>query len=504
MLKVDDVQAIIDFCRVQGHSARKAARVFRRARNTIQRVLKEGAEGLRGNLRQRAPQVLLEVHRQLIDDILLGREGGLVWGKQRHNGLSITNLLREQKDYQGSVSQVRRYIQRRREELGLLPRGEVTLDRIREATGLCEGDWTEVKIVLDGAFISIWLFVMRFRYSGALFVRGYRAADAESLRDGFQRAFERFGGVPPTIQLDNQKMAVAKLLVGRERRETKDYAAFRAHYGYRSQYTMRCSPDENGAVEATMGPAARWLTPIPKVARMDDLNAYLDGCCERYMRHQIRDRTGLVGENYAREKDLLIPLPERRYDTARVERGKVVDQCRFVYRNVWYSVPVAYRGRDVTVLGYAEEVAARCDGREIARHARGFRKGERVLNPLHYLPVLRKKPHALDHAEAFRRWELPLIYERFREELGRRSEGDGLREYVEILSLLSSFPQKTVTAALRRAAATRTFSADAVRFFVRLQERAADAPPLEAKACWGVPMGSLPPLDLSRYNALAM
>jgi transposase len=504
MLKVDDIKAIIDYCRVQGHSARKAAQVFRRARRTIARVLEEGVEGIRGRFRKRRPQVLLKEHQTLIDDVLLGREGGLVWGKQKHNGLSITNLLREKLGYEGSVSQVRRYIQERRGELGLLPRGDVTLDRVREATGLCEADWTEVKIVLDGVFITIWLFVMRFRFSGALFVRGYRAADAESLRDGFQRAFEWFGGVAPVVQLDNQKMAVAQLLTGRERRETKDYAAFRAHYGYRSQYIMRSSPDENGTVEATMGPAARWLTPVPHVARMADLNVYLEGCCERYMSHQIRDRSGLVGENFADEKNLLIPLPPRRYDTARIDRCKVVDQSRFVYRNVWYSVPVAYRGRDVTVLGYAEEVAARCDGREIARHARGFRKGEHVLNPLHYLPVLRRKPHALDHAEVFRRWDLPLIYERFRGELARRSEGDGLREYVEILSLLSSFPQKTVTAALRRSAATQTFNPEAVRFFIRLQERAADAPPLKARENWGVPMGALPPLDLSQYNALAL
>jgi len=96
------------------------------------------------------------------------------------------------------------------------------------------------------------------------------------------------------------------------------------------------------------------------------------------------------------------------------------------------------------------------------------------------------------------------VYERFREELARRSEGDGLREYVEILSLLSSFPQKTVTAALRRAAAAQTYNPEVVRFFIRLQERAADTPPLKAKENWGVPMGTLPPLDLSRYNALAM
>jgi len=503
MLKVDDVQAITDYCRGLGHSARKAARVFQRSRNTIARVLKEGAEGLRaGDVRRRKPQVLLEEHQRYIDEVLLGREGGPVWGKQKHNGLSITNLLRTHHDYRGSVSQVRRYLQRRRGELGLLPRGEVTLDRVKDATGLCEADWTQVKICLAGVFVTIWLLVVRMRFSGAQFVRGYRATDTECLLDGLQRAFEWFGGVPPVLQMDNMTVAVSKVLKGRSREECRLYAAFRAHYGYRSQYTMVSSPDENGTVEATMGPAARWLVPIPCVARMADLNGYLAGCCDRYLHHQIRDRSGLVGANLAVEKNLLIPLPPRRYDTGKEDRAGVNAQSRFVYREVWYSVPVAYRSREVVAKGYAEEVVARCDGREIARHARGFQKGELVLDPVHYLPVLQRKPHALDHAQAFHQWTLPLVYERFRRELEQRSE-KGLREYVEVLGLLRQFSQRELTDALRRAAATQTFSVDAVRFYLRLGERRQDVPALETADRWGLPRVEIARPDLCRYEVLA-
>jgi transposase len=502
MLKVEDVQAITDYCRVLGHSAREAARVFQRSRNTVSKALNEGVEGFRHReVRHRRPRVLLAEHRCWIDDVLEGRQGGLQWGKQKHNGLSITNHLREHLGYQGSVSQVRRYIQRRRAELGLLV-GRVSLDRVKEPTGLCEADWTEVKIYLAGVLTTIWLFVMRFRFSGALFVRGYGAMDTECLLDGLQRGFEHFGGVPG-VQLDNQKAAVAKLLRGRSRQETKAFAAFRAHYGFRAQYTLRSSPDENGAVEATMGPAARWLVPVPCVTRMADLNAYLASCCERYMRHQIRDRSGLVGENFALEKPRLIPLPARRYDTGRERRVKVNAQSRFQYRQVWYSVPLSYRGREVAAFGYAEEIVARCEGREIARHVRGFEKGRKVLNPLHYLPALRRKPHLLDHAEAFHHWPLPLIYERFREELARRHNGDGLREYIAVLGLLQDFPCKTVSAALRRAARAQTFSADAVRFYLRLAERAHDAPDLERPERWGLPAVQLQAPPLSRYETLA-
>ena len=379
----------------------------------------------------------------------------------------------------------------------------MALDRVKAPTGLCEADWTQVKIYLNSVLTTIWLFVMRFRFSGALFVRGYRAIDIESLLDGLQKGFESFGGVP-SVQLDNQKAAVAKLLKGRARLETKLFAAFRAHYGFRAQYTMRSSPDENGAAEATMGPAARWLVPIPSVARMADLNGYLAGCCEQYMRHQIRDRSGLVGENFAIEKNLLIPLPARRYDTGKEQRCSANDQSRFRYRDVWYSVPLAYRRREVVAFGYAEEVVARCDGRVIARHARGFQKGEMVLDPLHYLPVLRTKPHLLDHGQAFQNWALPLIYERFREELARRHNGDGLRRYVEVLSLLREFPSSQVTAALRRAAACQSFSPEAVCFYLRLGERSEDAPVLETSSRWGLPRMELERTDLSRYESLAM
>ena len=503
MLKMDDVQAVTDYCRALGHSARKAARVFQRSRNTIARVLKEGIEGIRpGEIRRREPKVLLEKHQIYTDEVLLGLEGGAVYGKQKHNGLSITNLLREHCGYTGSVSQVRRYIQRRRGELGLLPRGDVTLDRVKDANGLCEADWTEVKIFLAGVFITIWLLVVRFRFSGALFVRGYRATDTESLLDGLQHAFEWFEGVPPVLQMDNMTVAVSKVFKGRSRQECKLYAAFRAHHGYRSQYTLVSSPDENGTVEATMGPVARWLTPIPAVTRMADLNGYLAGCCERYLQHQIRDRTGVVATNFALEKNRLIPLPSRRYDTGREDHAGVNGQSRFLHRKVWYSVPVAYRSREVGVKGYAEEVVARCDGREIARHARGFQPGEMVLDPLHYLPVLHRKPHELDHALAFHRWTLPLIYERFRRELERRSE-TGLREYVAVLSLLQQFPQGKVTSALRRAAAVQTFSAQAVLFYLRLGERAQDAPVLETRDRWGLPQVEITHTNLKCYEELA-
>ena len=149
MLKVEDIDAIKDYCEKPGYSGRQAARVFQRSRNTVAKVLRDGIEGFRRQkgLRRR-PRVVLEPHQKYIDGVLEGREGGRQHGKQKHDAITITNHLREHLDYQGSISQVRRYMQRRRGELGLVGGGKIVLDRIKEANGLCEADWTEVKIYL--------------------------------------------------------------------------------------------------------------------------------------------------------------------------------------------------------------------------------------------------------------------------------------------------------------------------------------------------------------------
>jgi hypothetical protein len=69
---------------------------------------------------------------------------------------------------------------------------------------------------------------------------------------------------------------------------------------------------------------------------------------------------------------------------------------------------------------------------------------------------------------------------------------------------MRQFSQRALTAALRRAAANQAFSAEAVRFYLRLGERRADVPALETADRWGLPRVEIPRPDLARYEALAV
>ena len=64
------------------------------------------------------------------------------------------------------------------------------------------------------------------------------------------------------------------------------------------------------------------------------------------------------------------------------------------YKTNGYSVPVAYGHRDVIVRGYVDQVVISCGSEVIAKHPRSYERRLR-LRPIHYLPLLGRKPGAL-------------------------------------------------------------------------------------------------------------
>ena len=71
----------------------------------------------------------------------------------------------------------------------------------------------------------------------------------------------------------------------------------------------------------------------------------------------------------------------------------------------------------VTVKGYVDRVVIVAQGQVVATHERSSAKQTMILDPLHYLATLGRKPGALDHAPVFRDWKLPACFADFRAEL---------------------------------------------------------------------------------------
>ena len=101
------------------------------------------------------------------------------------------------------------------------------------------------------------------------------------------------------------------------------------------------------------------------------------------------------------------PAEVDKYQTVRFDRNR-------------YSVPRTCAFRTVTVKGYIDRVEVVERGQVVARHARSYGRDQQVLDPLHYLATLERRPAALDHAPVMRDWQLPESFTRLRKALETR------------------------------------------------------------------------------------
>ena len=97
-----------------------------------------------------------------------------------------------------------------------------------------------------------------------------------------------------------------------------------------------------------------------------------------------------------------------------------------------------------------------------ARHDRCYEQGQFILEPEHYLNLLKIKPGSLDNARAFKGQPWGEDFQRLRRELEYRYEDEGTRHYIDTLLLMTQYPVDQVKAAVALCVRRRAFSRDAV------------------------------------------
>ena len=107
-----------------------------------------------------------------------------------------------------------------------------------------------------------------------------------------------------------------------------------------------------------------------------------------------------------------------------------------------------------------------CGSEVIARHPRSYQRDDFVYDPIHYLPLLERKPGAPDQAAPLQGWELPDEFGTLRRLLESRMGRRGKREFVQVLRLLEIFTQQEVPEAAKDALRLGAISFDAVKHLV--------------------------------------
>jgi hypothetical protein len=263
------------------------------------------------------------------------------------------------------------------------------------------------------------------------------------------RAHDFFGGLCERGIYDNPMTIVQKIGKGKEREYNKRFLQLSSHYLFEP---CACTPGaswEKGQIENQVG-ANRKSVFIPrlKFANLAELNAHLE---EQMLveahntRHpEFGDKS--VFELFSEEKPYL-----RSQATAFVgyttEERRADLQCLVRFDNNHYSLPCEYAGKHVSIRIFAQRVVIAVGGNTVAEHTRSFEKKRCVFDPLHYLPLLERKPGALRNGRPFLEWELPAPIREVWEALRRYPDWD--RQMSAILSAIPQYGLEAVEVACR-------------------------------------------------------
>lgn len=394
---------------------------------------------------------------------------------------------------------VREYVAAVREEL--FPR-EAYVHRSQAPGQTMEADFGETWARIRGRLRKVKFLAAVLSYSNVYFAKAYAVERLECLLDGIAEAFEYFGGVTERVVLDNTSLAVKRVLKGRDREQTEAFEGFRGAYPFEAEFCARGKAWEKGSVEG----GVRYVRnnafrPMPSVDSFEELNALIVEELEADLDGRHLDDGRPVQEAWVEERERLRPLPAHPPESCRT-LARVADKFGHVrVDGVHYSVPIRHAYRPVWVKLYHNRVEIVVGAQVVAVHERSFREGDKVLEPLHVLPLLERKHRAVGEATALRGWKLPEAFWQLRRQLHRSTRRPD-REWVKVLRLLESHAEQEVEAAVEEALRRDSPRYETVRLLLR-QEQQGDGPkPRPVPVCTELATVQVQEPALEAYDAL--
>jgi transposase len=501
VVTVDDYGAIRR-ARRDGMSIRQIARQFGHSRRTVRHALVHSDPHPEPLTRNRSAPKLGPL-QGIIDQIL--RDDQSAPPKQCHTAAQIYRRLRLEHGYDGGYAQVQRYVRKHRHRHAetFIPLGHLPGQRL-------EADFGHIHVDFPDGRKLVPFLVATWAYSNAPFVLALPFERTEAILAGMVAAFEFFGAVPKEVWWDNPRTVAALILLGRERRCHPRYAALASHYVFEPRFCMPARGNEKPDAESTVKAVQkRFATPVPEVASLDELNEFLRKRCEAEREREVKSLFGpfVIKDRLTEDLAAAGPLPAHQFNPCVIRPAVAVDKYQTVaFDSNRYSVPRTFAFQMVAVHGYVDRVVITARGQVVATHTRCLRKHEMILDPIHYLATLGRKPGALDHSPVFRDWKLPACFANFRAELERNHGAmGGSRRFALILQLMGEHPMSRVSQAIEACQRDHLHSADAViqrtKTLAAIEATKRDVAATSTEATTAIQV-DVPLPDLSRFNEL--
>jgi transposase len=291
----------------------------------------------------------------------------------------LTELLREEHGYRGSVDLVRRRLH------GLRP----PVERPAQRTGYRPGqvvqfDWGEMptRPRIEGVERRVYALIASLPFSGAQTAHFSFDMTLESFLEGHVRVFDWLGGVPRECVYDNLRSVVAKRDSRQVVRWNARFLHLRGHYAFHSTACTPSTPREKGSVEGAVRYVKTGFWPARRFRTLPELDV-IYGAWRDQVAHQRRHATGrfIVAERLAEERRALRPLPPTAFDFSLNRIVRVPADGYLRYAGCFYRAPVELVHQRVELHARRDQVWICWRGQRVAEYTRCYRPGMWLPEP---------------------------------------------------------------------------------------------------------------------------
>lgn len=298
----------------------------------------------------------------------------------RTNLAALHAWLVSEHGYVGSLRSVQRFVADRYPPPPVRARRRVETPPGAQA----QVDWAQFpRMTVAGEQVTLHAFHLVLSHSRYGAVVWMPAEDSLCWLAAHNAAFERVGGIPAVLRVDNAKTAVARG-AGSWGQLNDSYRRYAMTVRFHVDPCAPYSPEHKGKVER----AVRTHRGIDLARQAWDSMEQLQAATDEAVQDSARRRRcpatgGSVFEAWQAEQTALAPLPILPVPFDEVATRRVGRDGLVAFEGRQYSVPFAYLGRTVEVRGGVGCVQGLADQQVIARHPR--HTGQRLLiDPAHY------------------------------------------------------------------------------------------------------------------------
>lgn len=413
---VNKQEIIIRYYR-HGDSERKISRELHIHRDTVRRYLKEYRKARKSSLsgqvndeliedvvkkpqynsynrgkRKLTPELTSEIDRLLKLNEVKKSKGN---HKQLLKKIDILDHLNE-KGFDIGYTSVCNYIS---EKSGKTK--EAYIRQVYAPGDVCEFDWGDVKLVLEGHNKTVNMAVFTSARSNYRYAILFYRQDTTSFQQAHVNFFDYAGGVYKTMVYDNMRVALRRFVGNSEKEPTEALLKLSLYYHFGLRFCNIRKGNEKGHVERSVEYIRRKaFSRQDSFSSLEEANKWLLTICNRLNScYNPATKKESPLDLFNQEKAFLYPAPAR-FDCALIDQARVDKYSTIACYTNRYSVPDHLVGEMVDIKIYPEKIICFHHNKKICVHERRYGRHDWHIVLDHYLGTLHYKPGALGGSRA--------------------------------------------------------------------------------------------------------